>query len=110
MCHVLCKRLVGVSFDDRQEIISGLWPGEEVFLIREPDNPYDSNAISAHCSSGNVTGLLDRFTAAELAARLDEFGRPVPASVVSVLHNGQANSLLGVEIAFSLPDKEMGST
>jgi hypothetical protein len=37
--------IVGVTFEDRQKVINRLMVGDDVFLEREPNNPYDSNAI-----------------------------------------------------------------
>lgn len=40
-------RVAGVSFDGRQEFLTALFKRNNLhfFLEREPDNPYDSNAI-----------------------------------------------------------------
>jgi hypothetical protein len=50
----------------RQEVIAGCKVGELVLLIRENENPYDSNAIAVYHSSRNKIG----FIAADLAERL----------------------------------------
>jgi len=40
------SKLVGVSFEGRQDIIKTLKGNEKIRFRREPDNPYDSNAIA----------------------------------------------------------------
>lgn len=40
------SKLVGVSFEGRQEIIATLTGDEELRFRREPDNEYDSNAVA----------------------------------------------------------------
>ena len=44
--RVISTRIVGVSFNDRQEIVAKLQMGDRIWLEREPDNPHDQNAIS----------------------------------------------------------------
>ena len=60
-------RAVGVSFGNRQQLIAKLEVGEEIILRREPQNPYDSNAIRIERRNKAQLGFLNRFLAAELA-------------------------------------------
>jgi single-stranded-DNA-specific exonuclease len=39
-------KIVGVSFEGRQEIIAGLQDGYDLELLRQPDNPADANAVA----------------------------------------------------------------
>ncbi|MHB8146730.1 MAG: helicase-related protein [Vulcanimicrobiaceae bacterium] len=41
-------KIVGVSFEGRQDHLHGLAPGFELELRRQPDNPKDSHAIAVH--------------------------------------------------------------
>ena len=54
----------------RQEIISGCEPGDTVELIREPENPYDENAIRIDYKHETV-GYINKQDAAKLAPILD---------------------------------------
>lgn len=56
-------KIVGVRFYNGQATI-----GERVLLIREPNNPYDRNAIQVKNVMGNQVGHIGRNIAAKLAA------------------------------------------
>jgi hypothetical protein len=45
--------------------------GERLWLHREPDNPYDPNAISAWNQSKQLIGYIKRDIAADLAEQMD---------------------------------------
>lgn len=64
----------------RQAELRRCVPGESVMLVREPDNPYDPNAILAVGPRGVGLGYLGRDDAAMLAAALDE-GRSCSAII-----------------------------
>lgn len=54
----------------RQEIIATLNVGDEVYLKREPTNPYDGNAIAV-VSDGGMVGYVSKGQAKRLAAAID---------------------------------------
>lgn len=68
--------LAGTFADDRPETIKSFCsPGDNVILQREPDNAYDSNAISASIIVGGEPeqiGYIKTKAAAKLAARMDD--------------------------------------
>lgn len=66
----------------RQDILCEAEPGERVELAREPQNPYDSNAIAVTIG-GQTVGLIAREDAAVLAPLLDA-GRSHAAIVHSI--------------------------
>src|SRR5689334_9444893 len=39
-------KIVGVTFEGRQDLVAGVRPGERLVLVREPENPKDPNAIA----------------------------------------------------------------
>src|SRR5579872_3402801 len=39
-------KIMGVSFEGRQDIVAGIVPGVDLQLEREPANPFDGNAIA----------------------------------------------------------------
>lgn len=55
----------------RQKLISKLKPGMPLMLVREPDNPYDPDAISIRDSRGSIFGYIPRAKAGKLARQLD---------------------------------------
>lgn len=66
-------KLVGVTFEGRQEVIAGLDNGEPLELTREPLNPADHNAIAVNAPRlGEKVGHLNRDLAAVLAPALDD--------------------------------------
>jgi single-stranded-DNA-specific exonuclease len=91
--------VVGVTFDNRQSILRQLSEGETVWLVRQPDNPYDRNAIQVQRSEGDAIGFLARGLASSPAPYLDRLEYPIPATVAYIL----GGEVLGVRINFELP-------
>jgi hypothetical protein len=73
-------------------------------LVREPDNPYDGNAIKVVRKEGQCFGFISRHLAAGLALKFDKYGKPVEATVISLTRGYSSDSNLGVTIKFSIPD------
>ena len=65
-------RVVGESFENRQLDLSRLSIGEAVYLIREPHNPYDSNAVAVVNRERRVLGYLKREVSLWFAPILDK--------------------------------------
>lgn len=61
--------------------------GDALELRREPDNPYDANAVAVYDSKGLKLGFLPRRSNPPVAKLMDE-GRSVTAEIVGVL-NGE---------------------
>ena len=97
-------RVVGVSFENRQAVVALLTEREQVFLIREPDNAFDPNAVKVTRWDRQQVGYLNRELAKILAPRMDRYGRPVKAKVSRLIEGQFANSSLGVLIKFYLPE------
>lgn len=58
-------QLAGVTFvDDFESLIAGLEPGDDLMLVREPDNKHDPNAISVCLPGGTHLGYIPRDDAA----------------------------------------------
>ena len=81
-------KVVGVTFDGRQEGLVGLEQGEELSLVREPDNPHDPNAIAVLRAGGVRIGYLKRLIAAAIAPEIDRGANY--GAVVSGLTGGTA--------------------
>ena len=61
------SKVVGVSFNNRQEIIVKLNQGDKLKLIPEPDNPFDSNCQNILTINDESIGNLKKELAAEIA-------------------------------------------
>jgi HIRAN domain len=64
-------QIMGSSFyPGASEQIARMRPGQQLRLVREPQNPYDANAIAVHIFNQKL-GHLARGFAAELAPFMD---------------------------------------
>ena len=97
-------RVVGTTFDNRQVVVALLTQWEQVFLIREPDNNFDSNAIKVQRWDHQQFGYLNRELAKILAPRMDRFGRPIKGTVIRLTGGYSSASSLGVEVRFRMPE------
>jgi single-stranded-DNA-specific exonuclease len=97
-------RIVGTSFNGRQAVVAQLQEREQVFLVRDPNNVFDRNAIKVVRKNGQQVGFLDRYLAARLSARLDNYGQPLQAYISSITGGFYPGSCLGVLIRFELPE------
>ena len=64
-------KIVGVTFENRQDTIARLHAGQPLYLQREPSNVYDGNAIRAEDGKGSVVGYLPAGLAKEMAVAMD---------------------------------------
>lgn len=61
--------VVGIKF--HRGHVDGIFPGDNVILVREPDNAYDPNAIQVQLETGEILGYLTREFAAAYASEMD---------------------------------------
>jgi single-stranded-DNA-specific exonuclease len=87
-------KVVGVSFEGRQDSVGGLGAGDELQLVREPENPFDPCAIAVRYGSLQI-GFLRREIAKRLAPNIDA-GDRYAARVASI--TGGGNRSTGVNI------------
>ncbi|MBP3894631.1 MAG: single-stranded-DNA-specific exonuclease RecJ [Atopobiaceae bacterium] len=95
-------KVVGVTFEGRQTVVSSLSAGQELTVIHEADNPYDENAIALRTLSGAQVGFLRRQIAAVLAPNLD-VGIKYQA-FVSTVTGGDEGRSYGANIEVSRED------
>ena len=92
-------KLVGVTFDNRQETISHLQQGDELIWERQPDNPFDVNAILVKDLNQNEIGYLKADLAKFLAKEIDENLVQYKITVMEV--TGRENQSYGVNVLVS---------
>lgn len=80
-------KLAGVTFDGRQQVIRCLVPGQQLRFVREPNNPYDSNAINVMTMSGLSVGFIAKDKNSQLAYDLDH-GKRFNVKVASISGGG----------------------
>jgi single-stranded-DNA-specific exonuclease len=97
-------RIVGTTFDNRQVVVALLTQWEQVFLVRENDNPYDGNAVKVQRWDRQVIGYINRDLAKLLASRMDRIGRPIKATVTRLTGEYYPGSSLGALIKFRMPE------
>lgn len=101
--RVITTKVVGLSFEDRQEIVARLREGDRVWLEREPNNHFDCNAIAVCRSNGEKFGYLNRELAANIAPYFDSYGCPVKGKVALLIGSRRDGFSLGTVIAFKVP-------
>ena len=97
-------RVVGVTFENRQEVVARLSEGERVSLIRDPDNPFDPNAVKVVRWDHQQIGFLDRELAKIMAPRMDRYGGTFKATVSRLTGGYYPGSSFGVMVKFYLPE------
>jgi single-stranded-DNA-specific exonuclease len=79
-------KVVGVSFEGRQDVVAALRPGDVVELRRQPDNIHDPNAIGVWFGALQL-GFVKRPIAARVAPNIDA-GERYAAEVTAVTGGG----------------------
>jgi len=102
---VYTTRVVGVTFEGRQRVVSLLVPGESLQLRREPNNVHDSNAIRVDRLNGQQVGYISRELARQIAPVLDKLGGIAPAAVIELTGGGLGYNC-GVVISFNLSQQQ----
>ena len=90
-------KVVGVTFEGRQDTLGALSAGDELTLDREPANEHDPNAIAVRTSEGVQVGYLKRIIAAALAPEMDR-GAAYAAVVSDVTGGGEAGTSRGLNV------------
>jgi len=93
MLDMIKTKIAGISL--HQNIISEIVPGEELLLMREPDNRFDTNAIIVLSRSKKQLGYVNRNLAFDVAKAMDE---GVVVKCFASMITGAGYSLKGVNI------------
>ena len=78
------QRVVGTKYEDRPVNIAKLTDGEKVFLVREPENIYDANAIEVRSEIGSL-GHIPAEISAKLSPLIDEKIIECEATVITTV-------------------------
>ena len=97
-------RIVGTTFGNRQAVVALLTQWEQVYLIREPENEFDSNAVKVVRWDKQQVGYLNKELAKIVAPRIDRLGRPIKGTVTRLTGGYSSVSSLGVEVRFRMPE------
>ncbi|HEY5539842.1 MAG TPA: single-stranded-DNA-specific exonuclease RecJ [Coriobacteriia bacterium] len=95
-------KLAGVTFEGRQDVLERAAAGTPLRLVRQPDNPYDTNACALFDPHGDQVGFLNRRLAAALAPTIDA-GVEYDVEVTEVT-GGEADRSLGVNVLLARRD------
>ena len=85
----LYTKIVGVTFENRQDIIANLTVSHKIILVREPDNKFDKNAIKVikQPRMGDALpadlGFINKELASDLGPAMDE-GNFYEAKIMSI--------------------------
>ncbi len=101
--RIITTKVVGVTFENRQEAIARLQMGDRIWLEREPFNRYDTNAIKVTRNDGVQIGYISRHLARSLAPLMDWLNSPIRGKVYLLTGSRYDDYSLGVVIAFKLP-------
>mgnify|MGYP001107750289 CR=1 FL=1 len=108
--RLVSTRVVGVTFEGRQEVVARLQMGDRIWLEMEPDNRYDPNAIKVCRSNGEQFGYLNRQLAADIVPYFQSYRYPVHGKVSLLTGSGWDGYSLGVIIVFKLPKPKRSNT
>ena len=89
-------KVVGVTFENRQQYVKKCQVGDKLELIRDRYNIYDKNAIAVYLGN-NQLGHISRELAEKLAPRMDR-GENFICHVSNVTGGGDKNYGVNIEV------------
>lgn len=102
------SKIVGVTFDNRQQYVRRLVAGQELRLVRDSANPYDHNAIAVY-DGPHQLGFLRKEVAESLAPEMDR-GVRVRASVEEVTGQDYGNYGANIKVVVQEGGSSGGSS
>jgi len=97
----LYTKVVGVTFNGRQDAVASLHPGDRLRLVREPANAHDPHAVRVVGPDGRDLGYLRAQLAGRLSPSID-VGARYHATVMAV--TGGGDRTLGVNVFLERDD------
>lgn len=101
--RIICTKIVGVSFEERQETIAKLHMGDRVWLEPELDNTHDPQAILVTRNNSEVIGYLNRHLVKNLSPYFERVAGLVRGRVKYITGSAFDGYALGVVIQFKVP-------
>ena len=95
-------KIVGVTFEGRQDLIAGLQPGQELELVRQPENAYDPNAVAVHYGRLQL-GFVRKAIAARIAPNIDA-GERYRAEIKHITGGGTRSVGVNIWVTRERPD------
>ena len=92
--------LAGLRHSDGGDVLRGLQPGDRLELVREPQNPYDPNAVRVEWR-GVKLGYVPRRDNAAVARQMDR-GAALEARLASLRENRNRSVRLEFEVVAPL--------
>ena len=89
-------KVVGVTFEGRQDVVAGLIAGASLVLERQPENPHDGNAIAVRYGTLQL-GYVRREIAKHLAPKFDG-GVRYRATVASITGGGTRSVGVNIQV------------
>jgi len=102
----IVTKVVGVTYENRQDIIRRMNVGEDLKLVAEHDNIYDKNAIKVLRSNGDQIGYLNKDLAARIKLHFSSVQAFLHAEVLDIIGNSFKDQNLGIVIKFYSPAQE----
>lgn len=96
---IIKTKIAGTTFYKVYELTPLLTVGDELELVRDPQNKYDKNAIRINSRSGEQLGHVPRLDAAVLAPLMDT-GKELKASVTGIVGGGDLNWGVRIQIEY----------
>lgn len=103
--RLITTRIVGVTYENRQEVVAKLQMGDRVWLEQEPHNRFDHNAIKILRINGEQLGYINRELAQKIAPIFSVYGKPIRGKVTLLTGGSWGNYSLGAMISFKLPKR-----
>jgi hypothetical protein len=88
-------KIVGVTFEGRQDVLKTIQEGDILELQPEPDNQYDPNAVAVKMLDGTQAGYIPK----NFAAMIHDIADQMAARVTCVL-GGDNNMAFGLRVKF----------
>ena len=101
--RLITTKVVGVTFEGRQEVIARLYMGDRIWLEPEGNNPFDSNAVRVIRNNGEQIGYINKYLAANLAPYFENHVGPIRGKVNFLTGFSDDGYSLGVVISFKIP-------
>ncbi len=103
----LYTKVVGVTFDGRQEVLAGCRVGDPLRLRRQPQNPHDPHAVLVTTEDGRAVGYLNAQLAGRLAPSID-MGARYRVTVAAITGGGERS--VGMNISLERSEDEQAAS